>query len=192
MKTRIISVICWSAFKEAEFLLPGRCRPGSKVKGLTAACPSSPALLWLPFPARTPSVEEDIPWQRRAGRCEHPEETTLTSCQIKPSRWLRGVITAAAEWPAGCPLPPTSSHWSALQPVWSLSPCRAAGLLAAPLTGWASCSCSPPRSSAAVSLLTSDLLLLDSLTLFWLSSVFQGDQRVPINVSKLDWAVGFY
>ncbi|CAJ1053096.1 Hypothetical predicted protein [Xyrichtys novacula] len=38
--------------------------------------------------------EENIPQQQRAGRHEHPEETTLTSCQIKPSRRLLGLITA--------------------------------------------------------------------------------------------------
>lgn len=43
--------------------------------------------------------EENILQQQRAGRHEHPEETTLTSWQIKPSRRLLGLITATAGWP---------------------------------------------------------------------------------------------
>lgn len=43
--------------------------------------------------------EENIPQQQRPGRFEHPEETTLTSCQIKPSRWLLGVITVVTALP---------------------------------------------------------------------------------------------
>ena len=62
--------------------------------------------------------EKNIPQQQRVGRHEHPEETTLTSCEIKPSRWLFGVITAAtgsplSGWgkaPPQCPLPPTRAH----------------------------------------------------------------------------------
>lgn len=44
-------------------------------------------------------AEENIPQQQRAGRHEHPEETTLTSWQIKPRRRLHGLITATAGWP---------------------------------------------------------------------------------------------
>lgn len=57
---------------------------------------------------------ENIPQQRSVGRHEHPEETTVTSCQIKPSWRLLVVITAAADWllsgwgtaPPSRPLPP--------------------------------------------------------------------------------------
>ena len=63
--------------------------------------PSNTTLLWLPFLTHTHTCRrpENIPQQQRTRQHEHPEETTLTSWQIKPSRRLLGVITAISGWP---------------------------------------------------------------------------------------------
>ncbi|RVE76553.1 hypothetical protein OJAV_G00009700 [Oryzias javanicus] len=66
---------------------PGQ--PGAEVRGFSVGA--------VPYAQPAEEVRREHS-TTAPGRPEHPQETTLASCQIKPSRWLLAVITAAADW----------------------------------------------------------------------------------------------
>lgn len=96
--------------------------------------------------------QEDIPQEKKAGRHEHPEETTLTSWQMKSSQQLLRLITTTTGWSLSgwkehrlvstptylhlCPPPTNDAHQLAEQ-VWRTPIGTSSHRV--PHTGWTFC-----------------------------------------------------